>query len=429
MRWSFLVGLVLVPLMAGADTPGAATQIATGAAHSVDAGERDWIWWLDNEYYKVNLDVRPRAEFAEQEGRDFAQAWTTRTRLGIGNKPWHGLAAYVEGEGTFTFDRSRYWDRVSSDNGKTVVADPEFIELNQAWLQYANEEFAGVSAKAGRQRIKLDDDRFIGNVGWRQNEQTFDAVRGGTSFGVEDLQLEYAYAWKVQRIFADKGGPGTSDWDSENHMIRLHYGGLDWLKVSVFSYLLDFKNDSPGNSSNSYGFRATGSVPLGDDWNIGYVGSYAFQTDAAKNAVDYDAHYGWASADIGYLPLGSVGTGYEFLGSDDGKHQFVTPLATAHKFNGFADVFLTNGGPNGLQDFFVYVAPKLPWKVKGRLIYHHFWSDEGGDELGEEFDLVFQRPFGDYTTVLMKGAWFWADSGASAPADIYRVTLEATFKF
>ena len=28
----------------------------------------------------------------------------------------------------------------------------------------------------GRQRIKLDDDRFIGNVGWRQNEQTFDAL-------------------------------------------------------------------------------------------------------------------------------------------------------------------------------------------------------------------------------------------------------------
>ena len=434
LRGSLLVGVLLAPLMAGADEAPPVAETAVPATSPDAAGEPDrpWTWWLDNEYYKLTADVRARAEFANIDDLDFSQAWTVRTRLGLGNKPWHGLSAYVEGEGTFSFAPDAYWNVVSTPNGKTPIADPVFIELNRGWLQYANKEFADVSVKAGRQRIKLDDDRFIGNVGWRQNEQTYDSARGGTSFGVEGLKLDYAYAWLVHRIFANKGGTARRDWDSRTHMIRLHYGGLDFLKVTGFAYLVDLTNDAPGFSSNSYGFRATGSIPLGDDWKIGYIGSYAYQTDAAQNPVNYSAHYAWASADVGYAPIATVGAGYELLGSDDGKARFVTPLATLHKFNGFADMFLDNGGRNGLQDFFAYVSPKLPWKIKGKLIYHRFWSDEGSNLLGDEIDFVAKRKFGKYTTVLLKTAWFWDNPGAITTINlrnIYRVTMETTFKF
>jgi hypothetical protein len=36
----------------------------------------------------------------------------------------------------------------------------------------------------------------------------------------------------------------------------------------------------------------------------------------------------------------NVKVGYELLGSDNGEYGFATPLATLHKFNGWADQFL-----------------------------------------------------------------------------------------
>ena len=54
--------------------------------------------------------------------------------------------------------------------------------------------------------------------------------------------------------------------------------------------------------------------------------------------------------------------GYEVLGSDDGKKGFATPLATGHKFQGFADKFLTT--PNdGVQDLYVGVARITSYNV------------------------------------------------------------------
>jgi hypothetical protein len=58
-------------------------------------------------------------------------------------------------------------------NGHAVVADPESNEINQAYLSYSGIDNTVV--KWGRQRLILDNARFVGNVGWRQNEQTFDA--------------------------------------------------------------------------------------------------------------------------------------------------------------------------------------------------------------------------------------------------------------
>ena len=116
------------------------------------------------------------------------------------------------------------------------------------------------------------------------------------------------------------------------------------------------------------------------------------------------------------------------LGSDAGAAQFRTPLATAHKFNGWADVFLDNGGVGGLRDFYVYLAPKLPCKLSGKLVYHHFRDDVGNDALGNELDVILKRPINEHFSVLTKVAWFTA-TGASARLDTTRFWLECTLKF
>ncbi len=156
--------------------------------------------WLDNDYYRVFLDIRPRIELADIDGFDGSQAYTIRTRLGIGTKPLHGFSVLVEGEGTWAIAKKQYFDGASTNSrDQSVIADPENIELNRAWVRFEKAEWLGLTAKGGRQRIIFDDARFVGNVGWRQNEQTFDAALGQTSFGLEDFTVQYISVWDVRR--------------------------------------------------------------------------------------------------------------------------------------------------------------------------------------------------------------------------------------
>ena len=252
-----------------------------------------------------------------------------RTRLGVGSKPIFGVSVYAELESSFAIEGSDYFDLVESPTGQSPIADPEETDLNQFYVRYQNAELWDWKVTGGRQRIKFDDDRFVGNVGWRQNEQTYDAVLASTSLGIDELTASYGYVWDVRRIFGGNGGATTRDFDSDSHLIRLQYHRWASVKLALFAYLLDFDGDSPGNSSNSYGFRVTGARALSADWSVRYAGSYAFQTDAADNPVDYEAHYGAIESHLEFARCGSFGAGFEHLGSADGKSRFATPLATA----------------------------------------------------------------------------------------------------
>ncbi len=451
--WPVLVALAVaavgVPAFAEpaepyADPAGAAASTADGAstepvdpvdpaATSPTDAQRNWRsnWRsaLDNDWYKVSLDMRARLGLADIDGFRTSQAWTVRTRLGVGSKPWHGLSAFVEGEGTFSFARNAFFDGTGENKRRrSTISDPETLSLNRAFVRFHDPELLGLDAIGGRQRIIFDDARFIGNVGWRQNEQTFDAGFGSTSLGLDGLKARYGYLWHINRLWSDLGKDDTQDWDSRSHIVNVSYAAAPWLNVVGFAYILDFKNDAPGNSSNSYGFRLHGKHEFDGVWQLGYAGSWAHQGDGANNTVDYDAHYGWVEVSAGHEKYLTLGSGYEVLGSDNGRARFVTPLATAHKFNGFADAFLDNGGVNGLRDFFLWVSPRLPMGLKGKLIYHRFWSDEQGRTLGDEFNAVFTRKFGSHMLALVKAAVFEGQSN-SGRADRWRLTFELNFKY
>jgi hypothetical protein len=422
------VSLVLVLPFASSAEPDPAQEVV---------GDPDFPWF-DNQYYKFHLQIRPRIELAKIDGSDSSQAYTIRSHVGFGTKSWEGFSTYVELENVWSVDDSSYNDGTETSSSDTIIADPETTELNQAWLQFERDDLlqklvggdapeVKVGAKAGIQAVIFDDARFIGNVDWRQNEQTIGAAIGSTDFGVDGLMAQYGYLWDIFRIFGDKGGPSTSDYNSDSHVAHLHYTGFESVQISAFGYFLDFEADSPANSSNTYGVRLTGGCTFDDTWSLKYAGSYAFQTDAARNPMDYDAHYAWVGADIVHSDYGSAGAAYERLGSDDGNKQFVTPLATAHKFNGFADAFLDNGGPRGLQDLQIRVSPNLPWDFKGTLIYHEFFRADGGQNLGSEFDGVLTRRFNQYLTGLAKFAWF--EGRDRGPNDRWRLWFQVEFEY
>lgn len=376
------------------------------------------------------LDVNFRWGYAKQNMLDDSHAATVRTRLGYETGSLRGISGLVEMVNTASPKPSGFFDGVeTNDGGQTIIADPERTDVNRVWLRFAREDWAGLDLKGGRQRIKLDDDRWVGNVGWRQNEQTFDAARLQSNLGLEKLLVQYVHAWEVNRIFADEGPAPRRDFNPRSHFVNVAYDHGPSVKGVFFAYLIDPSEDGfRGLGSQTYGVRLTGRVPLLEKLSAPYQASYAHQQDWGGNPTSYAAHYVFAEAGIERERIARIAVGFELLGSDRDA-VIVTPFSTAHKFNGFADVFLNNGGDRGLRDFFVSIAPTIPVPgLKLELIVHRFWDDQGGDLLGQEYDAVARYDLNRHVGLLYKFAYF---DGGRKPAfqTTTRSTWQLTVKF
>ncbi len=329
------------------------------------------------------FDARLAYEHVDQPLSD-ADALTLRTRAGLELASDIGISFLVESEATLGIIND--FNDTNAGNGIepfSVVADPENVELNRIQLKFARKDKGSVTL--GRQRINIDDQRFVGSVGWRQNEQTFDAVRGSVT-ALKSLTLDATYAISQRTIFgSDAGAREAFDGD----FVFLG-AGLDAGPASLkgFAYLLDFDAGQPVSLSSSatYGLRATAKLPITRDFALDLAGSYAVQKDYKANPGNYSVDYmaGAISASISGFALV---LGYESLGSDGAGNRFQTPLATLHKFNGWADMFLSTP-PAGLQDRYVSLRKKvdLLGGFTASATYHEFDSDRGNMDYGTEFD-------------------------------------------
>ena len=326
------------------------------------------------------LAARLRYEMVDQDTvAASADAVTARVRAGLELK-LSGFAILAESESTLGIVND-YNDTIPGNGVEPfpVVADPETIELNRLQISYMDK---GTGATIGRQRIVLDNARFVGNVGWRQNEQTFDAVRGQAKFGIFSLDATYSISQRT--VF----GTDSPNEQFDGDLVFLN-GGVDTKHVDAkaFAYLLDY-DTRLAFSSQTYGVLVTGEVPIPGFGKLTGHASYAAQGDYGDNPVAYDADY--INAQLGLAFSGfALTAGYEELGSDGGVAAFQTPLATLHAFNGWADLFLTTPAA-GLRDYYggiskTFAVAFLPG-LKADLTYHEFDSDFGGLEYGSEWD-------------------------------------------
>lgn len=369
------------------------------------------------------IESRLRYEFGEQDGLDDSHSGTWRNRIGILTRDISGFQLFAEYEGTLTVDRDSYNAAgVHGPSSKTVIADPESHELNQLWGSYTGLD-GFLNVKAGRQAINLDGQRFVGTVGWRQNMQTFDAA-AVTLKPTDDLEIYYGYLWKVNRIFGSEveAGP-TTDFIGNSHLVNAKYKGLPLGTLTTYAYFLDLHNDGgDANSNNTFGVSLAGDLFSTD---LDYYAEYAYQTDAFDSPLSYGAHYAHGSLSAPIIEDVKATVGLEYLGSDNGVG-FKTPLATLHKFNGFADRFLVSTPGNGLTDLYGSIGFKLPFGFGGSVFYHHFWDDDFGTSFGNEVDLVLTKSLGKGVTLLVKGALF---AGESGQPDVNRATVELNYKF
>lgn len=354
---------------------------------------------------KPSLDARLRYENVDTPTVD-ADAVTIRLRPGITASTKSGFSVLVEGEGTLAIDDNYRGAPFLPANGYAVVSDPENIELNRAQVQYKTKTF---TLTGGRQRINLDDQRFVGSVGWRQNEQTFDAVRAEAT--VAGFTFDGTYSWSQRTIFGIDAGKRQA---YSGNFIFLGLGKtLGPVKIKGFSYLLDFDVKEPvaATSTQTYGARATAAFKLSKKIGLNLMASYASQSDYKLNPGNYSVDYIATEAGLSY-DIVTVTAGYELLGSEGGK-AFQTPMATLHKFNGWADLFLTTPA-NGLEDIYGGIAVKFP-KVKAlpglnaAIVYHDFKSDVGSTDYGTEWDASLGFKIGKKMSLLAKYADYNAD--------------------
>jgi len=372
----------------------------------------------------AGLDFRYRLELVDQDGfAKKATASTLLTKLWYRTATLNGFSGYLEATNTTVVGQDTFNSTVNGNGTRPVVADPETTEFNQFYLQYSNSK---ATVRVGRQGLNLDNQRFIGTVGFRQNDQTYDA--GAMILTpTKDFTAIYSYVWNVNRIFGEDHPFGNLD--TNTHAFNVSYSGLEFGKLTAYGYFIDL-DDQPvfGLSSSTIGVRFAGKNPVGENMKLGYEFEYAKQTDYKDNPADYSADYwhaGISASGSGF----TVGVDYELLGSDNGV-SFKTPLATLHKFNGWADKFL--GTPAaGLADFFVTASYKVggDGPLKGTLlkaVYHDFQSDVGDVGYGSEIDFLVSKKIGKHVTASVKAAFYRADAFATDTDKIW-FTLAAKF--
>ncbi|MFZ2406857.1 MAG: alginate export family protein [Methylobacter sp.] len=373
----------------------------------------------------VKVDLNYRYENVDQDrgAPKTANANTARLRAGLLSPTFHGLQGYAEYEGNLAM-QDDYNSTRNNNTRYSTIADPEKSELNQLWISYSG--IPDTVIKGGRQRIKLDDDRFIGNVGWRQMETTFDSVlvthNNQQLFG---LTVNAGYIGNVQTFTA------TTE-NIEAPILNVNYKVGDYGNLVGYGYWLNYtERENYEKSSQTYGIRLSNfqkpgdTLKLNDNYGLVYTAEWSRQLDYGHGPTKYEA-------DRFNLMGGFTAYNFTFQGAVeqlDGKganKTFDTPLGTNHAFQGWADLFLVT--PNdGIRDVFgTAIATMDRGNVVLTGVYHDFTDDSGRLHYGKEWDFSALKKFGKHYSVLAKYAYYDADQFST---DTQKIWVQGNISF
>lgn len=340
-------------------------------------------WQLTPEW-----NLRLRQEQVDDDGfARSADATTLRLRAGLRLRWATHFSAYLEGEGIAALEDD-YNSGANGRNHYPAIADARGLEINQAFAQWKTPK---LQASLGRQRLQFDNQRWIGNSGWRQNEQSFDALAFVWT-PRPDLAARYAWLERVHRVNGDE----ARDALARERSLDTHVFNLAWqrggMQLTGYAYLHEDR-DLAAASTRTLGLRGSFSR-LRNGNGFGATVEWAQQGDYADNPLAFRHRY-WLMEPSFTWRGTTLRAGWEHLGGD-GTHALQTPLATLHAFNGWADKFLATPAA-GLEDRYVSasggfgagpVASKSTWS----LAWHDYASDRGSLDYGREWNASLGFP-------------------------------------
>lgn len=377
---------------------------------------------------EVSGDIRARYENVDTANLSDANAFTIRTRLGYETGSFYGVTGGIEFENVLSPFAENYNDTLNGKNTRSVVADPETTEVNQAYLAYAAYDS---TLKVGRQVLAdWDNGRWVGDASWRQNQFSYDAALFQTKL-VPMATVSYAYVAKQRTNIGEEAAAGTQD--SNSHLVNISTDALKFVTLSAYAYLLG-QEDTNSQSSNTYGVRATGEYNVDRDWSVLYTGEYARQQDARKNPNDYSLNYWTVEGGVGYKSL-TARVGYEVF-EGNGTASVTTPFTSSHVFNGRADVINTsNTISQGLEDLYVAADVELGQvhnMLDGTMIsaeWHDFQAENNSTDYGTEWNLGVKKEFGKHYFGEVVYADFDADDAGTGFVDTQKFIAQVGAKF
>ncbi len=396
------------------------------SAHAGDAVTSDKFTKAVIDDGKIIFNARFRYEYVEQDNALFnAHAVNLRARLGYETGYFYGLGFGFDVENVHILGPDRYNSTVNGHSDYSTVVDPEDTELNQLFFKFGGKEafIPDTTVKVGRQRIIWDNHRFIGNVGWRQNEQTFDSARI-INTSIPNTSLQYIYIDKVHRIFT-KASATVGTHDMSSHLARVGYKFDGVGELSARAVLLDYDRASTsGNSSKTFGVRFAGKHPLNEDWKVLYTGEYANQENWKQNTADFDLDYWFGEGGIDYKGI-TLKVGYESL-EGNGTSGFQTPLATLHLFEGWTDLFLTTPA-DGITDLYAKIGTKI-YGTSLLVGIKTLEAENTSADYGTETFFDIKRTFWGHVTPRLTGAFYDSDDDTVA-VDTTKIWVGLTYKY
>ena len=373
---------------------------------------------------KPIIDLRYRYENVDDDAfAEEADANTVRARLGYETGAFYGFSALFELEAVRHIGAEDFNDTI---NGKPlpVVADPDSEDVNQLFLAYTG--IPDTRVAAGRQRVVWHNMRFIGDAGWRQNQQTYDGVTL-VNKSLPDTTVSYFYMLQANRVFGEDSPVGT--FDTDNHSFYLQYDRFAEFVPVAYGHFFDIQDLGNSLSSRTLGARVSGKIALEDSGvAFPYAAEYAWQADNADNRADFSENYFLIEPAVSYAGL--TGTfGFEVL-SGNGTSAFQTPFASVHAFQGWADKFVVTP-PAGVED--LYGSIKYVLSNAGVLdgltllaVYHDFNAENVSTDYGSEIDLLASKTWYEHFTTLVKYANYNADRFAT---DTQKLWVELDIKY
>ncbi len=380
---------------------------------------------------KVSGQFRYRYEWVEQEGNPrSASASTLRTQLGYATGDYYGFGAFLQFEDVRVIGDEHYNSTINGLTRYPTAADPESTEVNQAYFSYKG--IPGTTLKFGRQFLAYDNHRFIGDVGWRQNQQTYDGLTA-VNTSLPDTTVSFAHIMNVNRVFGERSAVG--DAEIKGDWLNVSYKGLSFGSFTGYAYLIENEPNQPfavTASNKTLGLRFDGGVKLGAP-KLLYTAEYAKQDDYADGAAAVDANYTFAMLGMDIVGV-QVKLNYEAL-SGNGVYALQTPFATLHAFNGWADKFLVTPA-DGLIDKFISIGGSIAG-VNLLGMYHYYDSDNLGYAYGQELNLLVSWKANKHLTLLTKYANYQGDKNAtnlarnlgSPSVDLSKAWLQADVQF
>jgi hypothetical protein len=382
------------------------------AAETIAESNHEWDWGS-------------RARYANVDANNSGQSASLLVRGNLHSHWRDWFDTFVEVDAVGSAFKDDHSDGVRF-NGQPLLQDPPGTEFNQAFATLNTDQFL---LHLGRQRINLDNQRFVGGNGFWQNEQTFDALFSQFKLA-SNSRFTYSYIANANRIFgedADKNNPGRGplpsgitpprppafygDHEQHTHLTHVEWNEWDYTRVTAYAHRME-NLDMPAASNATYG--ASYSV----NYKIDRV-KYRVQLEAAQqDRFDLGRNqlpYYLVDAGIGINTVELIAR-YEVLGENDGV-AFITPLGSNHKFEGWAGV-IGNTPNTGVRTASLGVL----WRASPiRLETHYlfFKDDVRGQAIGEEWDVdIAFRPIRKHNLSL-RLAHFEPDNNSGAIRKVF----------